>query len=280
MDDALRKIEMECVNALREAIMDAFPELKTVSAALPIVCFREIASILPDTLAKLKEVEHMTEARVDRYGAIICRVCKAHIKKRTAYLNSLPPRQDDTLRQIEMDCFNALKEAIIDAFPDLKSVYSALPVSCYRGIASTLPDTPAKLMKVELMTEGRVNKYGAIIFRVCKAHIEKRMAYLNSLSPRQDDTLLQIEMDCFNALKEAIMDAFPELKSVYSALPISCYRGIASTLPDTLSKLKKVELMTEGRVNKYGAIIIRVCKAHIEKRIAYLNGLPPFWPHI
>merc|ERR1712111_187976 len=172
-----------------------------------------------------------TESRVDKYGAIICRVCKAHIKNRMAHLKGLPLIQGNALHQIEMDCFNALKEAILDAFPELKSVYSAMPVSCYRGIASTLPDTPAKLMEVEQMTEGRVNSYGAIIFRVCKAHIEKRMAYLNSLSPRQDDTLLQIEMDCFNALKEAIMDAFPELKSVYSALPISCYRGIASTLP-------------------------------------------------
>jgi len=187
---------------------------------------------------------------------------------------------DDTLCQMEMDCFNALKEAIMDAFPELKSVYAALPIVCYREIASTLPDTPAKLKEVEHMTESRVDKYGAIICRVCKAHIKKRMAHLKGLPLIQGNALHQIEMDCFNALKEAILDAFPELKSVYSAMPVSCYRGIASTLPDTPAKLMEVEQMTEGRVNSYGAIIIRVCKAHIEKRTAYLNGLPPYQPHI
>ena len=40
----------------------------------------------------------------------------------------------------------------------------------------------------------------------------------------QDDILKKIQEECYSAVKEAIMEAFPELKSVYAALPIGCYR--------------------------------------------------------
>ena len=52
--------------------------------------------------------------------------------------------------------------------PPFQSVYAALPIGCYREIASTLPDTPAKLKEVDQMTESRVEKYGHIIFKVCQ----------------------------------------------------------------------------------------------------------------
>ena len=39
-------------------------------------------------------------------------------------------------------------------------------------------DTPAKLMDVDQMTSNRVEKYGGVIFTVCKKFGEKRMAYL------------------------------------------------------------------------------------------------------
>lgn len=85
---------------------------------------------------------------------------------------------DDTLKKLEEECFNELKEAIIENFPEIKSVYAALPVSCYREIAEKLPDTKAKLQEVDQMTSGRAEKYGDILIAVTKRYVEKRMSYL------------------------------------------------------------------------------------------------------
>merc|ERR1719376_1314101 len=65
---------------------------------------------------------------------------------------------DDILRKLEEECFNEIKEEILEAFPELKSVYAALPVGCYREIAQKLPDSNAKLMEVDQMTTNRVAK--------------------------------------------------------------------------------------------------------------------------
>ena len=75
----------------------------------------------------------------------------------------------------------------------------------------------------------RIFSTGAEKFYV---HVEaKKLAATSSASDvggssEQDDILRKIEEDYFTAVKEAIMEAFPELKSVYAALPIGCYRYI------------------------------------------------------
>ena len=40
--------------------------------------------------------------------------------------------EDEALKRIEEDCLNTLKEAIIDAFPEYKSAFAALPIQCFR----------------------------------------------------------------------------------------------------------------------------------------------------
>jgi len=58
------------------------------------------------------------------------------------------------------------------------SAFAALPIQCFRDMAKMLPDTPAKLKEIDQMTDVRVEKFGHVIFAVCKAFIDKRMAYL------------------------------------------------------------------------------------------------------
>ena len=38
----------------------------------------------------------------------------------------------------------------------------------YRDMAKMLPDTPAKLKEIDQMTDVRVEKFGHVIFAVCK----------------------------------------------------------------------------------------------------------------
>ena len=85
---------------------------------------------------------------------------------------------DDELKRIEDDCFTELKTAIATSFPELKSVYSAMPVTVYREIAQCLPENTIKLLEVDQMTQIRVAKYGKILLEVCQRFSEKKMAYL------------------------------------------------------------------------------------------------------
>ena len=85
---------------------------------------------------------------------------------------------DDELKKLEEDCFSELKISIMTKFPELKSVYSAIPITAYREIAQSLPDTHMKLLEIDEMTENRAQKYGTAILEVCRRFIEKRMAYL------------------------------------------------------------------------------------------------------
>jgi len=85
---------------------------------------------------------------------------------------------DDELKRIEDDCFTELKTAISINFPELKSVYTAMPVTVYREIAQCLPENSTKLLEVDQMTQIRVQKYGTILLKVCQRFNEKKMAYL------------------------------------------------------------------------------------------------------
>ena len=54
------------------------------------------------------------------------------------------------------------------------------------------------------------------------------------------------EENCYEDLKAAIMDKFPEMKSVYLAIPISCFRDIAKTLPCTVEELMQVDQVKQS----------------------------------
>ena len=86
-----------------------------------------------------------------------------------------------------------------------------------------------------------------------------------------DSELKRLEGDCFSELKTSISNKFPEIRSVYSAIPYEAYREIAKKLPDTFDKLLEIDQMTESRVQKYGAALIEVCKEFIEMRMNYLR---------
>ena len=85
---------------------------------------------------------------------------------------------DNELKRLEDDCFTELKTSIQSHFPELKSVYSAMPITVYREIAQTLPDTNDKLLEIDQMTQIRVQKYGSVLLQVCQRFGMKRMAYL------------------------------------------------------------------------------------------------------
>ena len=85
---------------------------------------------------------------------------------------------DDELKRIEDDCFTELKTAISTNFPELKSVYAAMPITVYREIAQTMPENNEKLLEVGQMTHIRVQKYGKILLEVCQRFVEKKMSYL------------------------------------------------------------------------------------------------------
>ena len=85
---------------------------------------------------------------------------------------------DEELKRIEDDCFTELKTAISTKFPELKSVYSAMPVTVYREISQNLPENNAQLLEIDQMTQIRVQKYGSILLEVCARFKERKMGYL------------------------------------------------------------------------------------------------------
>ena len=86
--------------------------------------------------------------------------------------------RDDQLARLEDECFEALKEAVVREYPDLKSCFSALPSECYQLIASALPQTREELLDIDQMTEIRFDKYGSVLLAVCSEFRERRMSYL------------------------------------------------------------------------------------------------------
>ena len=62
---------------------------------------------------------------------------------------------DDVLKTLEEECFSALKSTIGHHFPDLKSVYLAIPIECYREIAEKLPQNKEEMLEVDQMTDFR-----------------------------------------------------------------------------------------------------------------------------
>lgn len=85
---------------------------------------------------------------------------------------------DNVLKTLEEECFTELKNAISQNFPDLKSVYLALPIECFRAIAEKLPVTKAEMIEIEQMTHFRYERFGPHLLEVCKEFNAKRMNYL------------------------------------------------------------------------------------------------------
>ncbi len=54
------------------------------------------------------------------------------------------------------------------------------------------------------------------------------------------------EENCYEDLKTAIMNEFPEMKSVYLAIPISCFRDISKMLPCSMEDLMQIDQVTSN----------------------------------
>ena len=91
--------------------------------------------------------------------------------------------------------------------------------------------------------------------------------------PNDDNVLKTIWEDCFVELKNSIARAFPELKSVYLAIPIECFREMAEKLPTSKYELQEIEQMTHLRVEKFGVHLLPVCKDFNTKRLNYLGKI-------
>ena len=99
-------------------------------------------------------------------------------KESTTTETSSKDDSDEVLKTLEEECFNQLKSTIATNFPDLKSVYLALPIECYREIAEKLPITKAEMLEVDQMTHFRFDRFGVHLLEVCKDFNAKRMNYL------------------------------------------------------------------------------------------------------
>jgi glucose-6-phosphate 1-dehydrogenase len=49
----------------------------------------------------------------------------------------------------EESCFDELKDMINDKFPEMKSVYLAMPITCFREIAEKLPCSKDEMMQID-----------------------------------------------------------------------------------------------------------------------------------
>ena len=87
----------------------------------------------------------------------------------------------NSFSNIEFISFNSYfksQAAIAEAFPELKSVYLALPIECFREIAEKLPTTKAELLEIDQMTHFRFERFGPHLLEVCQDFNAKRMNYL------------------------------------------------------------------------------------------------------
>ena len=87
----------------------------------------------------------------------------------------------------------------------------------------------------------------------------------------QNSTFLFISFNSFFKSQAAIAEAFPELKSVYLALPIECFREIAEKLPTTKAELLEIDQMTHFRFERFGEFLLVVCQDFNAKRMNYLE---------
>lgn len=85
---------------------------------------------------------------------------------------------DNVLKTLEEEAFNELKNVISKNFPDLKSVYLAVPIECFREIAEKLPVTKAEMLEIDQMTHFRFDRFGVHLLQICKEFNAKRMNYL------------------------------------------------------------------------------------------------------
>lgn len=103
---------------------------------------------------------------------------KASVKKESIASTEAGASDDNVLKTLEEECFNELKNCISIKFPDLKSVYLALPIECFREIAEKLPTTKAEILEIDQMTQFRFDRFGVHLLEVCQKFNAKRMNYL------------------------------------------------------------------------------------------------------
>lgn len=103
---------------------------------------------------------------------------KATLKKEATAPTEAVGNDDNVLKTLEEECFNELKTCIQIKFPDLKSVYLALPIECFREIAEKLPTTKAEILEIDQMTQFRYDRFGVHLLEVCQKFNAKRMNYL------------------------------------------------------------------------------------------------------
>lgn len=121
--------------------------------------------------------------------------------------------------------------------------------------------------KIQLLKSGQMK------IEIDVQNARKRSVFTNNSvdNVETDETLKQIEEACFEELKRQIMLYFPDLKSCFSALPSECYQEIARKLPRTNKDMLEIEQMTETRFEKYGEILLEVCRQFYQKRQDYLQ---------
>ena len=110
------------------------------------------------------------------------------------FSNGSDTAADNVLKTLEEECFTQLKNAISQNFPDLKSVYLALPIECFREIAEKLPASKAEMLEIDQMTHFRYDRFGAPLLEVCKVcfltNISLELSYVIMLIVRFD--ILQV----------------------------------------------------------------------------------------
>ena len=90
----------------------------------------------------------------------------------------ISPNSFSNIEFISFNSYFKSQAAIAEAFPELKSVYLALPIECFREIAEKLPTTKAELLEIDQMTHFRFERFGSALLEVCQDFNAKRMNYL------------------------------------------------------------------------------------------------------
>ena len=129
--------------------------------------------------AYVKPGPKLSQAKTSKFTLDIQKNTKEAVVKESSSTDNL--NNDNVLKTIEEDCFVELKNSVARAFPDLKSVYLAIPIECFREIAEKLPTSKPELQEIEQMTHLRVEKFGAHLLAVCKDFNTKRLNYLGKI---------------------------------------------------------------------------------------------------
>ena len=130
--------------------------------------------------AYVKPGPKLSQAKTSKFTLDIQKKTKdAAVVKESTSTDNLT--NDNVLKTIEEDCFVELKNSIARAFPDLKSVYLAIPIECFREMAEKLPTSKYELQEIEQMTHLRVEKFGVHLLPVCKDFDTKRLNYLGKI---------------------------------------------------------------------------------------------------